>query len=267
MTVTVVVAIALVYAGLAVVLYLLQTAIIFPGAPGLGRTPALNGWPYEAVALRVLGETTHGWYIPLENSRGTLLFSHGNAENISNSLDAVRLFREFGYSAFVYDYGGYGRSTGKPSEARCYADIRAAWRYLTEQRGVRAEDIVLFGRSLGGAVTAELAAEVRPRAVILESTFESATALGKKVLPFMPVGLLVRHRFDTASKVGRFTAPLLVIHGPRDEIVPYAHGRRLFELAPEPKAFLEMNGGHNDGPYATGKPYEDGLRAFLTPYE
>jgi fermentation-respiration switch protein FrsA (DUF1100 family) len=163
----------------------------------------------------------------------------------------------------VYDYGGYGRSTGKPSEARCYADIRGMWRYLVDERGTNPRRIVLFGRSLGGAVAVDLATEVNPAGVVLESTFISAGQLAQQIYPFVPAKYLVCHKFDNAAKVGRISCPLLIIHSRDDEIVPYGHAQELFELAREPKTFLEVRGAHNDGFVVAADAYTTGLERFL----
>ncbi len=255
----------LVLAGAALLVGGVQRAIVFPATRAMAWSPAEAGWDYVDVFLSVDGHTTHGWCIPASQSRGVILYSHGNGGNISGRMGGIAIWRDLGFDVFIYDYGGYGNSTGKPSEKRCYQDIRACWRWLVEEQGIPPERIVLFGRSLGGAVAADLAAEVTPGAVILESTFTSAVTLGKEAFPFLPVGLLLRHRFETEDKLARFTAPLLVVHSPDDDIVPYHHGKALFERAPEPKTFLEIGGGHNDGFSETGEPYVQGLRRFLDP--
>ena len=259
-----------VYVGLAILLFLLQSFIIFPGGRNVWRTPDAPGfgWSYDDVELTVNGHTTHGWYIYApEPARGTLLFSHGNAGTIANRLESAQTFRDLGFNVLLYDYGGYGHSTGRASEARCNADIRAMWDYLTGKRGESPERIVLFGRSLGGGPTTYLAAQVTPGAIILESTFRSTIAVARGVFPFFlfPLELLVRHPFRNEDKVPHFTAPLLVVHSPNDEIIPYSHGRRLYELAPEPKSFLEIRGGHNEGFFQDAETYFEGLAEFLHP--
>jgi len=256
---------ALILAGAALLAGGAQRAIVFPAMRAMSWNPAEAGWDYQDVFLAVDGQTTHGWFIPAPQSRGVLLYSHGNGGNISGRMGGIAIWRGLGFDVLIYDYGGYGNSIGKPSEKRCYQDIRACWRWLVEEQGIPPERIVLFGRSLGGAVAADLAADVTPGAVILESTFTSAVSLGKEAFPFLPVSLLLRHRFDTASKIARLTAPVLVVHSPDDDVVPYHHGRALFERAPEPKTFLEIGGSHNDGYAETGERYVQSLRSFLEP--
>lgn len=259
--------IALGYVGLVAVFYGLQTAMIFPRGGSIWRTPSDSpfGWAYEDVTLQVEGETTHAWYIPAEQPRGTVLFSHGNAGTIADRLESIEIFRDLGLNVFIYDYGGYGNSSGKPSEKRCYADVRAAWEYLTQTRSEPADRIVLFGRSLGAGPTLELAQTVEPAAIIIESPFISTAAMGRELLPFIPVGWFIRHRFDNDKKIGNVKAPILVVHSPDDDIIPYRHGQRLYELAPAPKTFLEIRGDHNAGWYESGLLYSEGIGRFLKP--
>lgn len=229
------------------------------------RTPAQLGYAYENLRLSVMGETTAGWFLPIDNARGTVLFSHGNGGNIAGWLDAVTIYRDLRLNVLLYDYGGYGDSTGSPSEQRCYADIRAMWDWLTITKQIPAAKIVLIGRSLGGGVTSQLAAEVTPAAISMECTFLSAVKLGKQTMPYLPVTLLLRHRFETEKRINRFTAPVMVCHSPTDEIVPYAQGKALFDLIATPKRFVELQGGHNEALFISEKAYADAFREFILP--
>lgn len=242
-----------------------QTKLIFPATRELYRDPSVFGWEFEDVFIEHNGESTHAWFVPAESPRGVALFSHGNAGNIADRLESIGLLRTLGLSVLAYDYGGYGQSDGRPSEARCYRDIRAAWRYLTEERGVPPEEIVLFGRSLGGAITIDLAREVMPAAVIVESTFLSISDVARGMLPFLPVNWIIRHRMDSKSKIAGVRSPLLVIHSPDDTLIPYAHGRALYEKAQAPKTFLEIRGDHNTGFVESMEVYRAGWEEFLAP--
>ena len=256
----------LVYGGVLIVFYAIQTKLIFPGNRDMSSTPESRRWAYEDLTWSVSGATTNAWFIPAPGkSRGAILYSHGNAESIASCLEVAALYRTLGFDVLLYDYGGYGHSTGRPSEQRCYADIRAAWKWLTEERKIAPERIVLFGRSVGGGPTADLAVEVKPGAIVLESTFRSVATLGQELFRILPVKWLVRHRFDTESKITRFQAPVLIVHSPQDEIIPFRHGKKLFELAPEPKQFLEISGGHNDGVFVSAARYREGLTQFFKP--
>lgn len=254
-----------VLAGGVILIRLLQHWIIFPATREIYRTPADFGWEYEELLLDVGNERTHGWFIPLENARGVILFSHGNAGNIADRLESIELLRRLGFSVMAYDYGGYGRSTGRVSEERCYADIRAVWRELTETRGVPPERIVLFGRSLGGAVTADLAREVQPAAVVLESTFLSVPDMAREIFPFLPARWIVSIRFANKDKVADIHAPLLIVHSPDDRVIPYRHGKELFARSRAPKRFLEIRGDHNEGFALSMDAYLQGWEDFLAP--
>ncbi len=254
---------ALVYLGFGALLYFAQGSFVFVRGGSVWRTPGDLGWQYEDVTVPVDGETTHGWLVPSDRPRGVVLFSHGNAGTIADRLETVDVFRKLGFDVLVYDYGGYGRSTGRPSESRCHADVRAMWDYLTKVREIPAERIVLFGRSIGAAPAVDLAVEHTPGAVIIESAFLSAVRMGRETYPIYPVGLLMRHRFESDRKIGDVAVPKLFIHSPDDEVVPYRHGRTLFELAREPKAFLDIEGSHNGGWLASSERYRKGLSDFL----
>ncbi|MFP6584379.1 MAG: alpha/beta fold hydrolase, partial [Candidatus Hydrogenedentota bacterium] len=200
--------IVLVYIGLLVILFTAQGYLIFVPSTEVFVPPEYAAWNMQDVELTVGENSTHGWFVPANgDSRGAVLFSHGNAGNISHRVESIRIFRNLGLDTFIYDYGGYGKSTGSPSEQRCYADIRAAWRYLTESHGIPADQIILFGRSLGGGPTAQLATEVEAAAVILESTYTSIPDMARQQFPIFPVQLLARHRFDTLSKIADINVP------------------------------------------------------------
>lgn len=252
-----------VYIGIFLIAFAIQDKMVFPAGGSLWRTPDSFGWPYEEIRLPVQGKTTHAWFIPCPDSRGVVLFSHGNGGTMSDRLEVASVFRKLGLDVLLYDYGGYGASTGRPSETRCYADARAMWDFLTREKGIPPDRIVLFGESLGGGVAVDLAAERTPGAVILMSTFLSAVRVGQEAFPFLPVRLFLRHRFNNEDKIGHVTAPVLIIHGPDDEIVSFRHGERLFELANEPKEFLRIHGGHNDGFFLSETMIADALKRFL----
>ena len=253
------------YALVLTVLFVFQNRLLFFPSPTLEADPAARGMPFEETTFETDdGERLHGWWIPAEKPRATLLFFHGNAGNISHRLDLVEIFRNLGLNVFLFDYRGYGRSTGKPSEDGLYRDAAAAWRHLTETRGAAPEEIVVFGRSLGGGPATWLAARERPRALILGSTFTSIPDVAAKQYPYLPVRLLARNRFDNHARLAEVHAPVLVIHSRDDALIPFEHGRKLFEAAPEPKAFLEIEGAHNNGYAVTGPRYAEGLDAFLT---
>jgi fermentation-respiration switch protein FrsA (DUF1100 family) len=257
---------ALGYAALVGFVYFTQGSLVY--FPNVARehiaTPAAYGMSYEDAAIVTEdGETLHAWWIPAEGARGTVLLFHGNAGNISHRIEYARMFRTLGYSTLLAEYRGYGKSTGSPSEEGTYRDASASWRWLATQKGVSGSDIVVFGESLGGAVACWLAARERPRALVLASTFTSVPDLGAEVYRFLPVRLLSRFRYNTRECLSQVEAPVLIAHSPRDDIVPHAHGRRLYEAAREPKQFLELAGGHNDGFIFTRAEWVKALGEFL----
>jgi fermentation-respiration switch protein FrsA (DUF1100 family) len=240
---------AVVYGCVVGLVFLFQSHLVY--YPQIGRelsaTPQAYGLRYEDVEIATEdGERIFGWWVPVAEARGTALIFHGNAGNISHRLDYLRMFHRLRYSSFIIDYRGYGRSSGSPSEAGTYRDAAAAWEHLTAKRGIAAGDIVLFGESLGGAVASWLAARTTPRALVMHSTFTSAPDLGAQVYWFLPVRLISRFRYDNLSRLAEVKAPVLIIHSREDDIVPYAHGERLYQAAPEPKQLLTLRGGHND---------------------
>ncbi len=241
----------------------LQNSLIFYPTRELYRTPAAMGWDYEDVWLAVGTERTHGWWIPQENPRGTVLFSHGNAGNIADRIESVALLRSFGLSVFAYDYGGYGLSSGKCSEQRCFEDAYAAWQYLTEERGIAPERIIIFGRSLGGAVTIDLAARVKPAGIVVESTFTNIEDMAKHLFPRLPLHAWVSVRFASIEKISAVRAPLLLFHSREDEVVPFVLGQALFTAAPHPKRFVEIHGPHNNGFALSGDLYTSAWHSFL----
>jgi hypothetical protein len=192
-----------------------------------------------------------------------VLFLHGNAGNISHRGDSITIFASMGLSVLIFDYRGYGLSAGSPSERGLYKDADAAWAWLTGDAGLAADDIVIFGRSLGAAVAAQLAARVTPAALILESGLDRARTLARAHYPLLADLLPLRYRFPAADHAASVTCPVLVLHSPDDEIIPYRLGRRLYDAIPGPKRFVELEGGHNDGFLRSQPRYQRTLEAFL----
>lgn len=255
------------WCGIALYLYFSQSRLLYyPELPTrtIEATPAAVGLAYENVQLLTADDTRlHAWFVPATASHGTLLFSHGNAGNIGHRLDSIRQFHSLGLDVLIYDYRGFGESEGKPSEAGTYLDAKAAWDYLLLEREIAPRQIVIFGRSLGAAVAAELASQYPSAGVILESAFTSVPDMASSIYPWLPVRLLSRYQYNNLEKVARITSPLLLVHSRGDEIVPYDHGERLFAEANEPKQFLELSGGHNDGNHVSHDIYMETLQRFL----
>jgi hypothetical protein len=242
--------------------------IYFPTGP-VERTPADAGMPFQDVTIPTAdGETLRAWWIPAagEPAGGTapvLLFLHGNAGSREHRLHNLQGLYRAGFSVLIFDYRGYAGSTGTPTEAGLYRDGEAAFDWLRGQVGGR--PIVLFGRSLGGAVAAHVAGSRPAAGLILESTFTTAREMADRVLPLPGVQHLMRSRYDVLAALGALRLPLLIIHGDADELVPFAMGQRLFEAAAAAdKTFHAVRGGrHNDTYFVAGPVYWEWFRAFV----
>ncbi len=246
-------------------MYLQQPLMTFFPDATIDQTPKEWGLRYEDVLLDTEdGVRLHGWHIPHHGSKQTLLFFHGNAGNISHRGDTIEIFHRLGLNVFIFDYRGYGKSHGKPDEKGVYKDARAAWHYLVNEREGRPKDIILFGRSLGGAVATELAADVQPGGLILESTFSSARDVANAVFPVLSRLIFLRYDFDAAKHIKRVRSPVLVLHSPDDEVIPFHLGEKVFQGANEPKSFVKMRGGHNSGVFMSQPGYGRALGAFVS---
>ena len=219
------------YVLLVVVVYFMQSRMLYlPGVPGrtLTMTPTDIGMDYQDVSIETTdGVTLHGWFIEGRSSQ-VLLFFHGNAGNISHRLDSIRQFQDLGLSVLIVDYRGYGQSEGRTTERGIYRDADAAWRYLIEDRGIVASDILIFGRSLGASVAARLAAQHQPLALIVESSFTSVPDIAQELYPWLPARWLSRLSHATREYVRDVQCPILVVHSRDDEIIPFRHGEAIF---------------------------------------
>ena len=214
------------------------------------------------------GVRLHSWWC--RRTKGgendpVLLFFHGNAGNLSDRAELVlELARRVQAQVFVVGYRGYGRSEGKPSEDGLFLDARAAWRFLTAERGVEPGRIVIFGKSLGGAVAVDLAMDTEAAGLIVESSFTSIPDMAGRHYPFVPK-FLVRTQMNSLSKIGGISCPKLFVHSKSDEVVPFDLGKTLFDTASEPKVFYEVVGaGHNETWLVGGEAYFEALRTFVS---
>ena len=267
-TLAVMLALLVIAVGVRHMSFLDQMMVYFPERK-LSTTPANVGLAFEDVSLTAAdGTKLRGWHVPGE-SRTTLLWLHGNAGNISHRVDNIAmLVRNTGLGVFIIDYRGYGRSEGRPSEKGLYMDAEAAFEHMTSDLGLDPEeDIVLFGRSLGVGVAVEMATRHRVRSVVVESGFTSVREMSKSsgmgVLSILLLPL-IDARYDSLSKIESALSPVMVIHGDRDEIVPFEMAEKLFAAASEPKRFYPIPGAsHNDTYVAGGEAYFDALREFI----
>lgn len=237
--------------------------VYFPEARYV-TNPGEWGLAYHDVTFSAAdGVDLSAWYVPSGGKRGAILYCHGNGGNISYRYEYLKVFHDLGFSTLMFDYRGYGKSEGRPSEQGTYLDAAAAWDYLVEQMGVSATDIVLYGESLGGAVASWLARARSPRALVLQSTFTSLPDIGAEIYPFLPVRLIARHRYNTLDHLSAVRCPVLIVHSRDDEIVPFAHAVRLHAAVSGPRDFLELRGDHNSGVMQSVERFKNGLNAFL----
>ena len=252
------------YAALCLLMYVAQASLLYFPEAGMDATPADLGLEYGDAWLETPdGNRVHGWFVPAEAARATVIWCHGNAGNISHRLGIVQSLHGMRLSVFIFDYRGFGRSTGSPSESKTYQDAELAWSHVTGELGVSPDEVIVWGRSLGGAVAINLASRHRPRALIVESTFTSVPDLGQRLYPWLPVRWLSRFDYDAARLVGDIESPKLFSHSRQDDVVPYELGRRLFDAASEPKRFVTIRGGHNSDYLSPSSGYLEPLSEFL----
>ena len=244
--------IALIYAVVGAWAWLIADRMIFlPPPPSYRDTPDILKVPTAG------GERIAAVYLPNPGATYTLLLSHGNAEDLGSVLPSLPPMPDPGFGVFAYDYRGYGLSEGRPSEQHVYADIDAAYDYLTRELRVPAARIILYGRSLGAGAAVDLAVRRPVAGLILESPFLTAFRVLTRI-PLFPFD-----KFRNVDKIGRVRCPVLIMHGEADEIVPLWHGQRLFERAPGPKMFVAIPGAHhNDFMRVAGARYTTSLRDF-----
>jgi len=237
--------------------------IYFP-TRDVARTPAAAGLAFEEHDfLTADGVKLHGWYMPGRKDGRTVLHLHGNAGNISHRLHLYRRWHDMGLGVFAFDYRGFGQSEGEPSEEGLYEDGRAALALLLAELNIPAPRIILAGRSIGCAVAAGLAANAGVAGLALETPFTSIPDMAKEHYPWLPLGLLVRSRFDTLRAVGDVHMPLLLVHANDDDIAPAWMAARIFDAAAGPKTAIGLDGGHNDFDIVSERAYASAWKKWL----
>ena len=241
--------------------YLERKTLFYP-TKEIEYTPKESGLSYEDVFFKTKdGLQLNGWLIPKKEARYTILFCHGNAGNISHRMDKLRFFHDLGCSVFIFDYRGYGRSQGRPAEKGLYLDVQAAYDFLLS-KGIRPEQIIGYGESIGSALIIDLAYKNQLKALIIDSGFSNAKDMVRIVYPFLPHWIFAS-RWSSLDKIKSVTIPKLIIHSINDEIVPYKLGRKLFDAAAEPKAFLQVRGGHNSAFFESKMVFQEKIEEFL----
>jgi fermentation-respiration switch protein FrsA (DUF1100 family) len=245
----------------------IENRLIFHPNTSLERNPREVGLEFEDLYFTARdGVRLNGWFIPFRAATSTLVWFHGNAGNMGDRVENIKLLHDHvNVNIFIFDYRGYGRSEGRPSEEGAYLDGEAALDLVKKKTGnAGARKTILFGRSLGAAIATEMATRFENEGLILESPFISVAEMARVVFPFLPIGPLLRTRFDAREKIQKIKVPLLVLHGDRDDVVPYEHGKRVFEAAPEPKKFFTIPGAtHNDTYVIGGERYFQQLKEFI----
>ncbi len=247
--------------------YFLERKALYYPSRKIEFTPAELHLRYEDVFFRTEdGVELHGWFVPQEGALSTILYCHGNAGNISHRVEIARMFNERKMNFFIFDYRGFGRSKGWPTEKGTYLDAQAAYDYLRARQDIDRDRIVIFGKSLGAAIAIDLASKVKAAALISESSFTSTRDMARTIYPLLPFWLFLRPKYNAYAKIDKIDAPKLIIHSRDDEIVPFSQGERLFAKAESPKEFYVMRGGHNDAFYIHNAECMQMISDFLKRY-
>ncbi len=259
---------AIILAGLLLFISGCISHVIYRPEHELRYTPSNIKLTYEDVRIETTdGVRLSGWWIPaVNNPRGTVLFCHGNGGNIAGCLDTLLIINGLGLNVFIFDYRGYGYSDGSPSENGTYLDAEAAWNYLVTKQEIAPEKIIIWGRSLGGAIAARTAATHHGGLVIIESTFTSLKDLVNDRFSWVPSWTVANYAYDTHHYLEKIDVPVLIIHSPDDEMIPFKHGKSLYDSIKGPKAFLEIKGSHNRGFIDSKAEYESSINDFINSY-
>jgi pimeloyl-ACP methyl ester carboxylesterase len=272
--------IVLAYIGLAIVLYFGQSNLVYMPSKDLIETPESIGLKFEDIQLKTKDNVNlSAWFVPAKANdsigKGVILFCHGNGGNIGNRVSYLPIFRGLGLSTFLFDYRGYGKSEGSPSELGTYNDVESAWQYLTQVRKISPKKIIIYGESLGGAIASYIAQTTTAQTtsqqdvqgvaggLILASTFTSIADRASELYPFLPIHLLSRFSYNSRDRLPNIKVPVLIIHSTEDEIIPFHHGDRNFKAANEPKKLIKLRGDHNSGFLDSLETYRTGISEFM----
>lgn len=243
--------------------YLETHAVFFPGKT-CGLTPSAFGIPFEELDIMTSdGEKINAWFVKGSGNGATIIYAHGNAGTMSDRLLKLKFFHELKLNVLLFDYRGYGKSSGTPSEKGVYLDGQAAFDHAASRADVDRGKIIMYGASLGGIVAVDVASHRPCLGLIVDSSITSAKDAAKIFYPYLPA-FLMSLRFDSISKIAHLTMPKLIIHSPEDKIVPFAMGERLFQAAAGPKTFVRSSGGHNEIQIVSDAPTREAFKVFLT---
>ncbi len=264
----------LAYIGLAIALYFGQANMVFMPSKDVLDTPKSIGLKFEDIQLTTKDNVNlSAWFVPAKDNnpigKAVILFCHGNGGNIGNRVSYLPIFKDLGLATFLFDYRGYGKSEGQPTEEGTYKDVEAAWQYLTQERKIPPQKIIIYGESLGGAIasyiaqtTAQQNPQNSPAGLILASTFTSISDRAAELYPFLPIRLLSKFSYNSIERLPNIKIPVLVIHSTEDEIIPFHHGEKNFQVANAPKKLVKLRGDHNGGFLDSLETYRNGINEF-----
>ena len=242
--------------------FLEQRSLYFPFGT-INATPENIDLEYEELDIITAdGIRLSAWFIPSEDSRAVLLFCHGNGGNISHRLEKISIMNRLGLDILIFDYRGYGKSSGRPSEDGLYKDAEAVYDHMVNERKTPPQKIIGYGESLGSPVIINLALKREMAGIIIEEAFTSVRAMAREHFPFIP-GFVLKSGYNSLGMIKDVKIPKLIFHSVNDEIVPFEQGERIFETASEPKEFVELRGGHNDAFIVSRGIYSSGIDRFV----
>lgn len=253
-----------VYLLLLLFMYLFQSKLIFLPSSDFIITPKKAGLQAEDVWIETEdGERLHGWFFPNDASEYVVVLSHGNAGNISNRIDIAKFLNEHGLAVLIYDYRGYGQSSGQPDEKGLYLDIEAVIHYLKTEKKLSEEQMIMYGRSMGGAVASYAATKFNISGLVIDSSFKNLKTMISELYPFVPV-VLAKYEFPNELYLREIVGiPAMIMHSPNDKLVDISHGKYLYQILAEPKKFVKLRGNHNDSFHASVDIYNEHWKEFL----
>lgn len=264
----------LAYIGLAIALYFGQSNLVFMPSKDVLETPKSIGSKFEDIQIRTKDNVNlSAWFVPAKDNnpigKAVILFCHGNGGNIGNRVSYLPIFKDLGLATFLFDYRGYGKSEGQPSEEGTYKDVEAAWQYLTQERKIPSQKIIIYGESLGGAIASYIAqttTQQNPQnsaaGLILASTFTSVSDRAAELYPFLPIRLLSKFSYNSIDRLPNIKIPVLIMHSTEDEIIPFHHGEKNFQVANVPKKLVKLGGSHNEGFLDSLETYRNSINEF-----
>ena len=252
-----------IFVGVFILVKFLERISVFYPCKVVDLTPASEQMDYEDLYITTKdGIKINAWLVKANAHASTVIFAHGNAGTISDRIMKLKFFHEIGLNIIIFDYRGYGRSMGAPSEKGVYLDVAAVYDYIQARKDIDPARIIGYGTSLGGAVMIELATQRKLAGLIVESSFTSAKEMARMIYPFVPT-ILMSIKFDSVSKVSKINVPKLFLHSHEDEMIPFSMSQKLYEASAEPKEFIVTYGGHNEGALVSHPEIKHQLMRFL----